>query len=550
MTLSLGPTQFAFLPAPSSTIKGTIAAVSDSAVKGVGRIISGGGTFKVMAFCDGANWTVAPGNDFWFSIVVDRINMLRLQPHIDYSTWTFSHATVTNASSVAVPDGNPCLQKLICDNTTNIHQATSPVIDRQGGPTTPGTFSRAAPFRFSVFVRADGITTCQLAISDGGSNGVSAAFDLNSGLIVTPATAFGSGFTAVSQGITPFGGGWYRCYVDALGGPDGNLLINFSLAARIMLGTGSFAGDGVSGIDLWRASLVPIHAYDLTRRVFFDDFISASTIDLTNSKAPAFNWYLNNNWPFGYSPWQGCSATQAGDISVANSIMSISTDRSGFGQAVNTIVDNGAGGYIGQTWQVPAMFECSMGWASAIVLGTENNGQVPAFWTIAGEFLISNQPSAPNLPFVEWDITLAFPGTAHLTGPDGDVMDYRPLGGPGSGFSHNIAGNLLNQRLPSPNINWGRFNRFSSIWITVAQNAQSGGAYGQVMSFVNGVYSGEVLYNASSTCSPTTAPVNISGACFPGESNHFPIILGAGITSISNNGGQWPAWFDYVAVYQ
>lgn len=41
----------------------------------------------------------------------------------------------------------------------------------------------------------------------------------------------------------------------------------------------------------------PAAAIGMTCETFWDDFTSSSTIDMTNSLAPGFKWYLGNNWP-------------------------------------------------------------------------------------------------------------------------------------------------------------------------------------------------------------------------------------------------------------
>jgi hypothetical protein len=48
-------------------------------------------------------------------------------------------------------------------------------------------------------------------------------------------------------------------------------------------------------------------AFGISKLQFYDDFLSEGTIDVGNSQAPGFNWYLNN-WP----GWQGETAADLG----------------------------------------------------------------------------------------------------------------------------------------------------------------------------------------------------------------------------------------------
>lgn len=54
-----GPTTFASLPAASSALEGTMRPVTDSTTATWGATITGGGAHHVLAYCNGAAWTVA-----------------------------------------------------------------------------------------------------------------------------------------------------------------------------------------------------------------------------------------------------------------------------------------------------------------------------------------------------------------------------------------------------------------------------------------------------------------------------------------------------------
>lgn len=73
----------------------------------------------------------------------------------------------------------------------------------------------------------------------------------------------------------------------------------------------------------------PAHAWGISELTFFDDFDSIGTIDVNNSKADGFNWYVVN-WPDWYSDTghtTGYVPSPAADFSVSNSILTINTNQ-------------------------------------------------------------------------------------------------------------------------------------------------------------------------------------------------------------------------------
>lgn len=52
------PNLYSSLPLPSSSLQGLLVVVSDSTVNTFGSTILGGGTYTVLAWCNGTNWTV------------------------------------------------------------------------------------------------------------------------------------------------------------------------------------------------------------------------------------------------------------------------------------------------------------------------------------------------------------------------------------------------------------------------------------------------------------------------------------------------------------
>ena len=101
----------------------------------------------------------------------------------------------------------------------------------------------AAVYTASFYAKADGRSVLLVQFQDG-SHYPYVSFDLSAG---TATPALGASGT-----ITAVGGGWYRCSITA-----NTLTATCAIYAYLINGAQSYQGDGVSGIYLWGAQLVP-----------------------------------------------------------------------------------------------------------------------------------------------------------------------------------------------------------------------------------------------------------------------------------------------------
>lgn len=113
-------------------------------------------------------------------------------------------------------------------------------------------------------------------------------------------------------------------------------------------------------------------ANGLNTQALFDDFLGTSTIDLSKTGNPGFNWYLNCAWPNAsptiFGGWSGittAAATNSSNIKVANSLVTLSNAGpfSGAGSTaglqVQTAQASGSS-YVGKGFTPPMYVECSV----------------------------------------------------------------------------------------------------------------------------------------------------------------------------------------------
>jgi hypothetical protein len=280
--------------------------------------------------------------------------------------------------------------------------------------------------RLAVFAKAGDIsephrrTRCFLQVGEflgiptgsGPNNtdaGVRCVFDLVGGQIGVPIAQFGTGpfggtngWGAIGAGIIPYGNGWYLCYIDVSMSVDGFISNQTTLLQAVFgpdagSGTGAanvqYVGDGTSGVYAWRTNMLPPRAWDIHTVSFFDDFNSASTIDVNNTLAPGFKWYCaGNTWPAqDNSSWQ--TPCNPALITVSGSVLTVNTNTSSSPQPnPQTAAYTGSGNYVGQGFLAPwlAEWNCSYG---------QNNIHFAelAFWGVGLEYQLGPPSSQPGL---------------------------------------------------------------------------------------------------------------------------------------------------------
>jgi hypothetical protein len=133
----------------------------------------------------------------------------------------------------------------------------------------------------------------------------------------------------------------------------------------------------------------PAQARGFTNEVFCDDFTSLSTLDLANTQAPGFKWYMLN--------FQGKAADPA-DFSIVGGGLQIKPTTNVFEDATNlqscAFTDPAHEGYVGNAFRGGMYVNIRI---SSIPAGIPGNMWWPAAWMI-GTSAHANGPPSPGWP--------------------------------------------------------------------------------------------------------------------------------------------------------
>lgn len=183
-------------------------------------------------------WLQAAGfvrNAGWFQVKSNSTgsNLLTKSQEFDHANWLKTNASVS-ANATTAPDGTSTADKLVEDNTTNIHVIAQ----------TLAKSPAAIQCTFSVYVKPGGRDTVILQLQDGATVWASTHFNAATGTVIS--TDLG---TAT---ITVAANGFYRCTITGIS------TVLTPLIAIVYLTNGSaasYAGNGTSGAFLWGAQL-------------------------------------------------------------------------------------------------------------------------------------------------------------------------------------------------------------------------------------------------------------------------------------------------------
>lgn len=160
-----------------------------------------------------------------------RTNLLTYSEGLNQPTWV-RNACTTSVNVATGPDGVSVTADKIIPSTSSANHTVSQAI-------TVSNVS-AVYYVSSMYFKAAEYSNVYMTLWGTGTTGfVAAAFDLVSGTV-----QYGNGW------ITPVGGGWYRCslWVQGVAG-GGSITAVYGPANSV--GSGTFIGDGVSGILAW-----------------------------------------------------------------------------------------------------------------------------------------------------------------------------------------------------------------------------------------------------------------------------------------------------------
>ena len=173
-----------------------------------------------------------------------RTNLLTYSSEFNNAAWQKTRASIISNIIVA-PDGTLTGDKLVEDTTAGSHTVRN---------ATSVTIASGTTLTASAYFKAAEGTFATIGIGDGAGINISrATFNLSSETITVTYTANANVSTPITS-FTPVGNGWYRCSVTAT-------VSNVTVAqawywkGQNSNGTGSYTGDGNSGIYIWGAQL-------------------------------------------------------------------------------------------------------------------------------------------------------------------------------------------------------------------------------------------------------------------------------------------------------
>jgi hypothetical protein len=465
--------------------------------------------------------------------------------HADFA---LSNASVT--TGITGPDGSAAAQKLVENSATGQHYVQA------GRPAT----RTQTPIKFRIACIAKAAERTRIVVTwqnfaDAANTTASVGFDLAGGNVGYD-TAAGSRALLDAYAMTSLGGGWWLCTLDVhytgtitAGGVGGNWQpqINIDNGTGTAARSISYAGNGTSGVNLFWFSMLPLAAWGITSQVFYDDFISLSTIDLADTRTAGFNWYVHNRMPnsfmttFGWVTNPPSAPTQASYLSISSpSVLKIynpNTSQNGYTSQIWSVADNGAGGYVGSTWKGPLAFDAYLSWDGTRAGNNANWAGQPAFWTAAIEAMTGAMGGATH--FTEWDVIEGQPISA--TGDLSGAFTIHDWSGPTSPVDHPLGQGVSVQQLP------GVFNRYSSLFLPTTA---TGTAWGTYLFFFNGqfVSNTDVAYSGSDVPQPTSG--SPSGTLISGDNQTYPVLINTGENTASSGGGGWAMFIDWVKIYK
>lgn len=451
--------------------------------------------------------------------------------------WTLTRSSIT--TGIANPYGSLNAQRLIPSTANNTHYVTTDVEMH---------FQHPIPIKVSAIIQAGGYTRAVLYwknFHDANSVG-SVGFDLTGGNHAYDIVE-GSAVDITDTAAQSLGGGWWLCsFVHHYVTPMERESHVWQPELRVDNGTGtaarsvSFAGDGTSGVNVWWFNILPKAAWDLTHKAFEDDFDSLATIDLANSKAPGFKWYINNLYEDSFMPTFGWetnppsapSDPEAFTIS-SPSVLRIYTPgvdgaAAGWNSQLWSTVTDGAGDVIGYSHKPPLVYDGYVNWDGDPGAFNPQWSGYAAFWGMPIEALQDPSISGmePEDHFNELDVS-----EAQANARGSSLHDWSV---PASPVRTTVVGGL-DTAFPMV---LGTFRRLSALWL---RPEDTGTDWGIFMFFVDGRFGrfADGEYSATEGDQP--------GIGAGSDEHHMNVILNSSGAVASGDGQAF--FIDWVKVY-
>lgn len=531
----------------------------------------------------------APNLVSLFGYVVGTLNMMPgfsgcdgktfYGPHTDFNLMLgpagTQGASISSSPPRLSPDGTFNTQKLVENSAGGVHEMADMNIGDVGA-------YHPIPFRTMVIAKPDGRDRFVLVMyNNRPTEAVSVGFNITTGQTYGSTVGASNKYTFIAASMQSLGNGFYACFLDwsfntAVAGTAYNN-INLECAIQLDNGTGTaapstnYVGDGVSGIQTWVLHMLPLAAWSWNpTRVFHDDFDSIGTVDVSDTRASGFNWYVHNDWPHrvwnndGHNPTldpcpaSALSISQPSVLKIYNLAAQPSHDF-GAEQWNSSIMTaaytsgTGLGSAVGQYFGPPMIMDSSFIYDDRWQLGHDfDHTNNCAFWSISIESLTGAGNLGPNSGYTEWDITDSVPGQG-----DTSAMNYTENLAPGAGanFCARVMGsrNAVPQRWPNIPL------RATGLWLDTSHSGVAG--WGIVLKFIDGqlwqnvggyamsntvcVYSSVALMRPQP---PSGTLPNFIGWGTVNEQQHLPPILWGSASNLASLGS--PMMVDWVSVWK
>lgn len=268
--------------------------------------------------------------------------------------------------------------------------------------------------------------------------------------------------------------------------------------------------------------------------VFDDEFNSYSTIDMSNSKAAGFNWYVGQ--------WFSTGATNTNEITISNGVLELG---GGGGTGVVTLdsaIANSSGGSTGSVFGNGAYIEASILYNPA---GGTNASYWPAFWGLAIQHIAgaAQWPGQPSgyANFAEVDFMEAYSSTQYT----GTIHDWSGTYS-SNGWEFNIQNNG-NNIISLGSVDWSVFHTYGLSWVP-----QAGNTPGHVTWYFDGQAESTIYWLGPAT---STSLPGINTGSFtpssPGQAAATYSVLDSEQLALSlQTDASWPMYVDWVRVWQ
>jgi hypothetical protein len=501
------------------------------------------------------------GSQFW--IVTDEANQ--------------TGASITTINSQGF-DGTPIYFKLVENTFNGNHNVRSNVnlMDRlQYHP---------IPFRIMVIAAAAERTRIVLEWLQFSPTDAQAILDVgfdlaggNTGYDVTSGTHMSVlGQSMISLG-TVGGVHWWACIVDwtwntavtGTGRGNNNNDMHFRILLDAGSGTGarniSYAGTPGSGAYLFLAHMLPKALWTRAwAQNFLDDFASLSTIDVNNTKAPGFNWYVDGDFGASSSPagfWHpkpvttGDSFSQPMPSVLQHQATAAYPDNNNFHaslQSVTRIAGSGLASIRGTYWAPPMIVDGYYTFEGALFSSEQGYlNNINIFWLVSPETL-AGSPLDGSGHYLEWDVGETAPSTA---GTPANTAPSNHFYWNGSATPETEAGGGAGAVLP--NFALTQFHRVTGVWLDAASGASGATGWGLFLEFFDGqAYDHSplrnnpsgVVYQTAGVTHPLFSGTDAVGAFSAADTAHQMMFLWG--TSSHSIAFGVKTWWDWVRVWQ